>query len=402
MESYIQQQNPWWERSFDVGQMPEVAFGRRFAFSDIEKILQEMKLMIFIRGMRRVGKSTLMKQVIATLLEKNVSPRKIYYVEFSEQFHDLSALLRIVPDDAFFFIDEIQYAKKWRDVLKVSYDTFPNRRVIYSGSAVLGFSEEKESLLGRFMPVDVWPLTYDEYLFLRFSDTDSEKMRSLDSWMEYIRYGEFPELLSVRDADVQRDYIRKSVIDPIITADISLYSVENKEAMSKLIRVLAHGIGMVVNQGVIAREIGVSRVTVKKYLQILEDMRLFEFVPNYYRTPRQSMLSDKKVYCRSLNIVMELFGIQSFDMIGQHAVKGQIVENAVYNELRKKHREIYYWRRKQKELDFIMSDQMRIHAIEVKSSSHVDERRKRKYERYANEASAQDFRLITLGDVPKL
>jgi len=240
LESLLISQNPWWNRDFNINQLPEYKLSRRFSFDDFSKYLNETSLMIFLKGMRRMGKSTLMKQMVIDLIEKQkVNPNDIYFIEFSQTFNDLPKVFQRIKSGSFVFLDEIQYCENWRNSLKEYYDLAKAKRIIFSGSATLGFTKEKESLLGRFIPIQLNPLTFREYLYLKYGKDFNKAYRNSIEWQTYIFYGEFPELLKMESNGLKYIYLRNSVIEPLVTMDISFYNVEKKTEFLNFLKTLA-------------------------------------------------------------------------------------------------------------------------------------------------------------------
>jgi len=163
LDSLLSLQNPWWKLNFNLRDLPEYKFKKRFAFTSLDNAFFGANLMLFLKGMRRLGKSTLMKQLIISLLQKYPNNAKdVFFLEFSESFSDLKALLSSVAHKkkVYLFLDEIQYCQNWRDLLKSFYDQNPHIKIVFSGSSNMAFSKEKELLMGRFLPLALTPLTF--------------------------------------------------------------------------------------------------------------------------------------------------------------------------------------------------------------------------------------------------
>jgi len=144
----------------------------------------------------------------------------------------------------------------------------------------------------------------------------------------------------------------------------------------------------------IASEIGISRPLLNRYLSILEDIGLICLLPNYYRSVRQQIASDKKVFFTSTNLVLSILGIKSLPDFAFPDFKGHVFENVAFNELRGKNDEMFYWKRKNKELDFIGISTSGFHAYEIKQSDKVNIREKLIYETYAQELKATSFTMV--------
>jgi len=393
VQAYLTNQNPWWSASFKPETMPEFSQPKRFAYAEGLEILTKTKLMLFIKGLRRLGKTTLMKQMILDLLVKNhVSPQQIFFVEFSHAFNDLAEIFKIAPKNGYLFLDEIQYCRDWRDALKIFYDNNKQVRVVFSGSAALSYTGEKESMMGRFLPLTLTPLRFDEFLFLKHGDFSSVHFRNEEEWEEFLRFGEFPELLKLPSMSAKQNYINNSIIEPLLTVDVDFYQVEKKKEFGALLQALAQNVGQMINRQKLGAELGISRPLVYKYLRVLEDIQLIKLVGNYHKSVRQVTLSDKKVYFSSVNLIFSLLGNFLFaDFMGH------LFENAIYNELLLNFPEMFYFRRKAQELDFFGIKNGVFQGFEVKKSKTVSGVSVRRYEKMAKLAGASKFSLIYEG-----
>jgi len=131
--------------------------------------------------------------------------------------------------------------------LKLEYDLHPGRRVVYSGSAVSGYRKEKESLLGRFLTINVTHLSFKEYLYLKY-ESYSSIHSTPQEWGKDIVFGEYPEILGMDQNDLKVMYLRDSVLEPLFTVDIDFYGIEKKNEFVNVVRVLADNIGGILNK----------------------------------------------------------------------------------------------------------------------------------------------------------
>ncbi|MFH1565702.1 MAG: ATP-binding protein [bacterium] len=389
---HVQLQNPWWRKDFNITTLKEHSLKPRFAFLKTQKILRETKLMLQISGLRRLGKSTLMKHLILDLIEnQHVATNKIVFYEFSELYNNLEFVLQSAPAQSYLFLDEIQYCQDWKDILKHYYDIGTAVKIVFSGSATISYTKNKESLLGRFMPLKLSPLNFAEYLYLKYGDYEENPYlyNQTELW-EFLEYGEFPELLSIESHDLKKEYLQKSVLEPLFTQDVFLYNIEKRAEFANLFKVVSADLGQIINKQNIAQEIGISRVVVDKYLNVFEDLGLVKIIPNYYKGARQVLGSDKKVYTVSLNLSLAYLGIRDLKNFPANYLKGHVFENFVLNELSQTYDTVYYWKRQQKEVDFVVQkgagEKM---AYEVKSKKIVSERETDMYRRYTNQIGAE-------------
>lgn len=389
-ENILYQKSPWLNPSFKLKDMPEYGYKRRYDFGKLMSYLTGTKLMVHIRGLRRLGKSTLMKQAIIDLIEKQgIDPKKILFFEFSPSNNDLSAILNDAPKNGFIFLDEVQYCTNWRDTLKLYYDNnySYNSRIVFSGSATMSYIASKESLLGRFLPINLKTLSFDEYIYLKYSSTEAIFYNTVEL-KEFMEFGEFPELLSINDKTQKRDYLVSSILAPMFTKDVSLYAVEKKAEFSAVYKLVVANMGQVVSKQNIASLAGITRPSLDKYLDVMQDMGLITLVPNFHKSVGKTLGSNKKVYSLSLNLALAHLGFVDFDGLPLPGFKGSIFENFVYTELYRQFDSVYYWKRDRKELDFIChTDKIALisKAYEVKARRTMGAGEVGMYTRYANE-----------------
>lgn len=366
--------NPWWQDDFDLSSHPDFKTRPRYAFDDLLGVFHKTNLMVFIKGLRRLGKSTLLRQLALSLIKSKRFPgQNIFFIEFSETFNDLASILFDIPPGAVILLDEIQNCARWRDVLKRFYDAYPSAKIVFTGSAAITLVQEKESLLGRILPINLLPLNFREYLYLKhgWRNQDINPFINIQEWQEFVQFGEFPETLKIETADLKYRYLRESILNPLLTYDISFYHLEKKSEFLAILKSLANNIGQIVNKVNLSSEIGISRPLVNKYFEVLKDIGMIDLVSNYHKSTRKQTASGKKIYFNSVNLCLALLGISSYKNFLIKEFKGHIFENIIYNELKLKHPQLFYWRRRQNEIDFLAQENGAFLAYEVKNQEKV-------------------------------
>src|SRR3989304_9313835 len=163
----LQSFNPWWRD----GKVPAGLLGRkRRAFDDVIKYIDKRQIAL-LTGLRRVGKTTLMYQIVEELLEKGGNRYNILYFSFDEMRYDLDELIKqfeievlrkeISKEKVFIFLDEIQKLKDWPSKVKLLYDMNPKAKIFLTGSAqITMWKGIRESLAGRFFDFRISPLNF--------------------------------------------------------------------------------------------------------------------------------------------------------------------------------------------------------------------------------------------------
>ena len=178
----LQSFNPWWR---DGKVSPEFIGRKRAIFGEVIKYLDKRQIVLFT-GLRRVGKTTLMYQIIDELLRKGVNPYKILYFSFDEMKYDLEDIIKryetdvlhtdISKEKVFIFLDEIQKLDGWPSKIKLLYDANPKLKLFLTGSAqITMWRGTRESLAGRFFDFLIKPLNFEEYLDFKAAKIDRNR-----------------------------------------------------------------------------------------------------------------------------------------------------------------------------------------------------------------------------------
>jgi len=319
---------------------------------------------IILTGIRRCGKSTILKQII-----KN---KKDYcYVNFEdERFLDFKAqdfeklneiLIEIYNNPEIYLFDEIQNVDKFETFVRRLQDE--GKKVIITGSNASLLSKEFGTrLTGRYKPFEIFPFSFLEYLRFRNIEIDKDwsyktmkRVEIRKVFNEYFLLGGFPEYLKTQD----KEYI-KNVLDSIIYKDvIARYSIKKQRVIKELINILTTNISSMFTYNSIKETLGLSNsITVKEYISYLANSYLFFEVSKFDFSLRKSLAAPKKIY-----LIDTAFNqISGFNFSSNN---GRNLENVVFIELKRRKKEVYYFSEKN-ECDFIIKDGVRAtQAIQV-------------------------------------
>ena len=240
----LEEFNHWWLRG-NVD--PELALPfKRDNYQDIEKSL-ETRFILALVGLRRVGKTTTIYQLIQKLIEK-VSVKNTLFFSFDESPASLGDVLdtyremhrkELRDEKVYVFLDEIQKCPNWENEIKKYYDLYPKLKFVISGSESLFIRKKtKESLAGRIVEFRLTTFTFREYVRIHRipeEDQGSEaRMRPL--FRAFVEKGGFPETFSFQGDKEFKEYIRSIVIDKIVYKDIpQLFKIEDTEFLKVLL-----------------------------------------------------------------------------------------------------------------------------------------------------------------------
>ena len=394
----IKELNPWWDHP--TIQLPERNFKQRFIHKEIGYFLDK-KFMISLSGLRRLGKTTVFRQLIQQCLDAKKDPTKVFFYEFSDSDTNLEKVLHyyfheflnanLYDLECYIFLDELQYVKKWQVTLKYYYDINPLIRFFVSGSSSLLLHEDtKESLAGRIFDFTIQPMGFHEYLYMKNSVTfpsfdllkdDMQEhmkgeLRLIDLYKhefnEYLRYGEFPQITTEKLFTRAKEYLSETVLDKIFNKDIRVFQVDKLRELRLLYKIINQTTAQFINKTNIAREVSLSRDSVTSYIEILKKAFLMNYSYNYLRSIASQEKSYKKAYVTSINLLMATLNIDDINDYVYPDFKGHLIETYVYNRLNYKYRNcLYFFNKDKKEVDIVIEKGLSVLPIEVKIKSEL-------------------------------
>jgi uncharacterized protein len=362
--------NPWWEGEFALAGIIK----RPMVMQMLIKRL-DMSSVDFITGLRRIGKTTLMKLLIQHLLEtRTCDPRQILYVSVDDYGLSKKSILEIVEEfrriqrlafdrKIYLFLDEIASQKDFEIQLKNLFDG-SNVKMFVSSSSSSVMKRKKPFLTGRSSIVEVGPLDFSEYLrFRNISIPARDRHLIQGHFDDFLKTGGIPEFVLHQNDDYVRD-----LVDDIILKDIAtLHNVRNVGQIKDLFMLLMERAGKAVSINKIAHILGVTPDTSRRFINMFVETYLIYLMPRYGKT-NQTLLAPKKIFAADLGIRALFSGFRD---------KGSLFENYVYLVIRDKNPRYVY--ENGHEIDFITQDKT---LIEVKYFSEMNEKQKRLFESF--------------------
>jgi len=330
---------------------------KRDLLANISKWLDDKRIII-LTGVRRSGKSTLLRQIMENkenYCYVNFEDERL--IEFRAQdFEQLNeVLIEAYDSPKIYFFDEIQNIEKFETFVRRLQDQ--GKKVLITGSNASLLSKELGTrLTGRYKAFEVYPFSFPEYLrFKGFEPKKEElyvtekKVKMIKLFSEYLSYGGFPEYLKNKD----RDYM-KTIYDNILYRDIiARYSIKRQKLLKELVNILATNISSPFTYNSIKKSLGLANsITVKEYISYLNNSYLFFELQKFDFSIRKQLSSPKKIY-----LIDPVFStISGFNF---SANKGKVLENVVFIELKRRGNECYYYSNKN-ECDFVIKDGTKI------------------------------------------
>lgn len=359
LEDALIETNPWWKGEFfNIDIKPRKIYQDLLAYLDKKQI-------IGIYGLRRTGKSYLAFYMIKKLIEKE-NPKTIFYFSFDEFSQtNISDVLKAAEQLTktpikFVFFDEIQKLDNWTEQIKRLYD-FRNLKIILTGSETLMLRKSsKESLAGRIFEFKMNPLTFSEYLEFKGIENDSLHENEVKTAVEhYMLTSGFPELVNETEHLFIKKYVKEGILEKAIYKDIpKRYRIDDPSLLERMMNIITNNPGLLIDKNSFARDLGVFRQTISKYLFYLESSFLIRSLYNYSKNASTSEKKLKKYYPGFSPLAVELNHENEFI--------GKVVENICVLKSNAK----FFWRSAQKdEIDIILENP--VFPVEVKYRRQV-------------------------------
>ena len=399
----MQGYNPWW-----AGGSPKAPEFRRLAFRACRQYLADKQLRraILLSGPRRVGKTTILLQIVDALLGEKTDPKSVFYISLDHPLLKLVTLpeiLRLYHENVYpegkpvvLLLDEIQYSKDWELEIKQLVDHRPEYRVLATGSASVVHKDRiSDSGVGRWVTVAIPTLSFYEFLRIRREELPSipENIRPADIFempsgeiadlgrrfrslmplfLRYLLVGGFPETARPGDTTFFQRLLREDVVERVLKRDMTaLFGVRNVNDLEKLfIYVCLHTGGILAVQSC-ASALGITTNTVSNHLESLERANLIYRLPPAEIGGKKLLKARYKVYLVDAALRNAVL-LRGEEILGNPQELGVIVETAVLRHLYAYHYpdspQIAYWRNPvtKHEVDIIVQSPAYTIPVEVK------------------------------------
>lgn len=321
---------------------------RGFYESDLVKILV---------GIRRCGKSVILKQIMQELKEKGIDESHIIYINFEliefEELQDYKKLnlyikAKIIDDKKYYvFLDEIQKVEKFEDVVNSLRASIDNISIFITGSNSKLLSNELSTVLsGRYVLFNIYPLSYKEFVELTNKEAKSE-----DTFWDFVKWGGLPNRTQFTDVNNIKDYLH-SVFDSIILRDVvERLGLKDTVLFDLLLQYIVDTTGRQFSaENVISflksEGKSISTETLYNYLDALCKALMIKKIYRYDIHGKAILKTLNKYYMTDL-------GIAQIKNNNFEINKSFAIENVVYNELLARGYDVYIGKVKNGEIDFI-------------------------------------------------
>lgn len=308
-ELYLQ--NPWWTDG--TVPLPQHTIPRAIQSSIMERL--EEKRVTGIVGLRRVGKTTLLKLVIQALLS-DVPPERICYFSFDLASEvDPRMILQTYTEEIlresystltekiYLFFDEIQKVKDWGNQIKSIYDKGFDIKFIVTGSSSVNLTKGVgESLVGRITIQKLRPFSLSEFLRYQGIETPDVSFQNVTyprdasryriAFREYMEQGGLPEMYDTYDPENL-----KQMLDLVFFRDIvDMFTVKRTDVLKGLFRLIAEQSGQKINYSNLSRDLDTQYQTLTEYIQHLLDSFLVHESRPYEESHLKALRKNPKLY----------------------------------------------------------------------------------------------------------
>lgn len=343
----------------------------------------ENEEIVVITGMRRVGKTTLCKSIFEKIESRNkifldienpIDQKLFEEEDYSNIITNFVKKFNINPTERIYvFLDEIQSSPNIVGAIKYLYDHLAIKFVLTGSSSFYLKNLFSESLAGRKVLFELYPLSFEEFLIFKsikkeFYESFEEKEAGKDKiifekykylYDEFVEFGGFPGVVIIDDKEQKKERLEdifKSYFEKEVKG---LSEFRDINAFRDLMLTLLQRTGSKLDIGKLASEVKVSRDTVYKYLSFLESTYFVHFISPYSKNIDREISGTKKVYICDTGIANNFTKLSS----------GSLFENAIYLSLKNYSKKICYYqkRRTEGEIDFVMPEEAISFEVKTKS-----------------------------------
>jgi predicted AAA+ superfamily ATPase len=334
---------------------------------NLKSLIQPGKVIV-IYGARRVGKTTLLRKFLEEInneLVLFVNGDDVVAREFLEN-QSIEKLKDFVGQHRYLVIDEAQYIHKIGINLKLIVDHIPDIKVIATGSSSFDLAHDVgEPLTGRKFVLKLFPLAQME---ISYTEKPHETRANLEN---RLIYGSYPEVVTLRDNKMREEYLRELIASYLFKDILTLEGIRYSEKLVRLLQLLAFQIGNDVSLAEIGRQLGMSKNTVERYLDLLEKVFVIFRLSGFSRNLRKEITKSSRYYFYDSGVRNAVVGM--FNPLKLRDDAGRIWENYIVSEMRK-HREyqrrssrFYFWRTyDKKEIDLVVEEGGKLSGYEIK------------------------------------
>ncbi len=320
---------------------------------------------ILILGTRRVGKTYLINRVSERVTGKKLLLNaEDFDVQEVLKKRTVANYQRLINDTTLLIIDEAQAIPEIGSILKLMIDSHPHLTILATGSSSLDLvNASGEPLTGRSYSYNLYPVAQ-----LELGNNPLQAQADID---ERLIIGSYPEIFQINTWIEKEQYLRELINSYLLKDILSYAGIRQSHKLIDLLRLIAYQIGSEVSYNEISNQLGINKVTVENYLDLLQKVFILFKLPSYSTNHRKEISKGVKWYFYDNGIRNAV--INDFRPISLRNDMGMLWENYIiserikFNAYNQTGSQLYFWRNYlQREIDLIEVKDSRIHAYEIK------------------------------------
>ena len=390
---------------------------RRKIVDEINKFIPTRDIVV-LHGARQVGKTYILLYLQNMLRDAG---RSTYYMDLEDSRliniidSGVDVFIRHLKEEGvnpgkkgqkiFVLIDEIQYLANPSPFLKLIADHHPEIKLIVSVSSSFNIKKKfSDSLVGRTVNFEIYPLSFEEFLLFKQYHFPAEKIFTLKKinelrqlYKEYILNGGYPKITLTADKKMKEKYLQQ-IIDTYLKKDIrDLAEIKDINKFNRLLETLASQTGQLLNIVELSNTCKIAKQTVEHYLFLLEQTYILRLVRPFSSNLRSELSKTPKIFFYDTGLAQMLW----LKELPKEPLS-QIFETSIFSELLKKYgpEKIFFWRTTdKKEIDFILKYNNKTLPIEVKINFSQAQLSAIRY--FNEKYRGKNFKIIGLNGSPK-
>lgn len=311
-------------------------------FQQNDSLLSDTHMLV-ISGVRRCGKSTLLRQLLRSNDGHyfNFEDPRVANFDLSD-FDRLEEVFHAQGGDKRYYFDEVQNVPQWERYIRSAHDRGLNFVLTGSNASLLS-KELGTKLTGRYLMKELFPFSYAEY------NRMIKAKASLQSFEGYLEYGGFPDYVRENNPEILHQLLRD-----VINRDILVrYGLRQPQTINDLAIYLLSNVGRKFSYNKLSKLFEIkSTTTTITYGSYLEDTYLLFTIPMFSYSLKKQKVNQKKLYAIDTGFIKA-------NTLSFSADKGRLLENLVFLTLRRKYSEIYYFEGRG-ECDFVVRDKGKV------------------------------------------
>lgn len=342
------------------------------------KNFKDENIIKIVCGVRRCGKSTILKTYKKELLSLGVNPANIierlyssmdFESEFSasQMYEDLLAAIEKADKNQkiYLLLDEVQEVENWEKCINSLYEKCNVDIYVTGSNSKLLSSEISTYLTGRFVLIPIYTLSFSEFVEFKKTYIPSLQNESMESYFDlYLKSGGFPFIAKTNHTQEENFQIIDGIYSTVVTRDISKrHNISNLEMFNRVVRFVLENLGKNFSAKTIfdffkSQHRSIAIETIYNYLAWLEEAFIVYRCNRYDIHGKEVLKTQEKYYLSDIGFKNSQFGYSP-------KAVSSILENIVYLELKRRGYSVYIGKFVDKEIDFVASKQNQIIYIQV-------------------------------------